>query len=274
MKKRKLKWLNLILLISVLIFSGLFVFSATQTIKWLIDNKANQKLIDSTSKITAVKEVADNSKTEIIVSEEEIDPESLYWQYIKVKLIDVDLTALKEINKSTKGWLVVPGTNVNYPFVQTKNNTYYLNHSFDKSLNSAGWVFLDYRNKLDTLDQNTIIYAHGRKDNTMFGTLKNTIKNSWFKNSSNHIIKISTAESNTLWQIFSIYIIDTTSDYLITNFNNDADYTAFLDKIKLRSINNFDTTVNSDDHIITLSTCYNQKEKLVVHAKLIKKETK
>lgn len=274
MKKKRLKWFNLILLISALIFFGLFVFSTFQTIKWLIDNKASQKLINDAHDIATVKEVADNSKTEIILSEEEIEKESLYWQYIKVKLIDVDLTALKEINKDTKGWLVVPGTNINYPFVQTKNNTYYLNHAFDKSLNGAGWIFLDYRNNLHSLDQNTIIYAHGRKDNTMFGTLKNTIKDSWFKNSNNHIIKMSTTESNTLWQIFSIYIIDTTSDYLITNFNNDVDYTAFLNKIKLRSINDFDTTVNSDDHILTLSTCYNSTQKLVVHAKLIKKETK
>jgi hypothetical protein len=41
----------------------LFVFCYSN-IKWLIDNKHHKKLIDSTSKITAVKEVADNSKTE------------------------------------------------------------------------------------------------------------------------------------------------------------------------------------------------------------------
>ena len=34
----------------------------------------------------------------------------------------------------------------------------------------------------------------------------------------------------------------------------------------------FETEVNSNNRIITLSTCYNKKEKLVIHGKLIKEE--
>ena len=37
---------------------------------------------------------------------------------------------------------------------------------------------------------------------------------------------------------------------------------------------NFNTTVNDYDQILTLSTCYNNSEKMVIHAKLIKKENK
>ena len=65
---------------------------------------------------------------------------------------------LKNINTDIKGWIQVNGTSIDYPFVQTNDNKYYLNHSLDKSKNSAGWVFLDYRNNLSLQEKNTIIY--------------------------------------------------------------------------------------------------------------------
>ena len=37
---------------------------------------------------------------------------------------------------------------------------------------------------------------------------------------------------------------------------------------------NFNTNVNINDKILTLSTCYNDDEKMVVHAKLIKYNNK
>ena len=49
---------------------------------------------------------------------------------------------------------------INYPFVQTSDNDYYLNHSFNKKYNDAGWVFMDYRNNASNFDKNTILYAH------------------------------------------------------------------------------------------------------------------
>lgn len=88
-----------------------------------------------------------------------------------------------------------------------KNNSYYLNHSFDQSNNNAGWVFLDYHNHLNNLDNNTILYAHGRLDTTMFGSLKNLLKSSWYDNPDNYLIKLSTPTSNSLWQVFSVYHI-------------------------------------------------------------------
>lgn len=39
-----------------------------------------------------------------------------------------------------------------------------------------------------------------------------------------------------------------------------------------RSQHNFKTTVNANDKILTLSTCYKDTERAVLHAKLIKKE--
>jgi sortase B len=66
----------------------------------------------------------------------------------------------------------------------------------------------------------------------------------------------------------------TTNDYLQIDFTNDDEYLLFLTNLKNRSLYNFNTTINAKDKILTLSTCYNKDEKMVMHAKLIKRETK
>jgi len=93
-----------------------------------------------------------------------------------MNLINVDFNELKKINSNTKGWIQVNDNNINYPFVQTKDNKYYLTHSFDKSYNGNEWVFLNYRNNINVLSKYTIIYAPSRNNKTMFRSLKNILK--------------------------------------------------------------------------------------------------
>ena len=108
----------------------------------------------------------------------------------------------------------------------------------------------------------------------MFGSLSKVLKHDWYTNKDNHIIRISTEQENSLWQIFSIYKIKEESYYITTKFQKDIDYQKFLDTIKSRSIYNFDTSLTTTDKVLTLSTCYSDTERTVVHAKLIKKTPK
>ena len=178
---------------------------------------------------------------------------------------------LLKINDETVGWLKVNNTKINYPVTKHKDNDYYLNHSYYKKKNSHGWIFMDYRNRIDALDRNTIIYGHRNSKGLMFGTLKNVLDKNWYTNKNNQIITFNTLNTDMKWQIFSIYTLKNTNDYLITSFTSDETYNTFLNKIKKRSIYDFGVEVGVDDNILTLSTCYNNAEyRLVVHAKLIK----
>jgi sortase B len=231
-----------------------------------------RKELDTINEIVELKENDSNDVDSFV--NPPLEEDNLYWKYIKTPLLEVDLSDLKKINSETMGWIQVLGTNINYPFVQHNDNDYYLDHSFERKENRAGWVFLDSRNNINNLDKNTIIYAHGRIDSIMFGTLKNITKSSWHENKDNHIIRLSTESQNTLWQVFSVYHIDTTSDYIVVNFKNDGTYINFLDLIKNRSVYDFDVDLNSDDSVLTLSTCYTESQRVVMHAKLIKQEKK
>lgn len=274
MNKKKIKWANLFLVFIFIICIITLCVSIYNVITWFINKKQNTEIIEEINNIVTITEIQDSTETEIIEQKEEIPESNPYWDYIKMDLIDVDISNLKQTNAQTKGWIKVNGTNINYPFVQAKDNDYYLTHSFDKNYNKAGWVFLDYRNTLDSSDKNTILYAHGRYDNTMFGSLKNILKSNWYKNKNNYIVKLSTEIENTLWQVFSVYHIKTTSDYIQTEFYSDEEYQSFLNMLLKRSTYNFNTSLNEIDRILTLSTCYNKKERVVMHAKLIKKEAR
>ena len=270
-KKRKLKWKNVIIILIVTALIITLIISIFNIVKWKMDsNKTNEEITNIQEDID-VDEVEDTENTEIIEPVEEPPKENPYWDYINMNMINVDFNVLKRTNPDVVGWVKVNGTNINYPFVQANDNKYYLTHSFNKSYNAAGWVFLDYRNN-NTNNKNTIIYAHGRTDKPLFGTLRKVLNNGWLNNTDNFVIKISTETENSLWQIFSVYHIPTTSDYLKTDFDDDTEYQNFLDMIKNRSSYNFNTSVNSNDNILTLSTCYSNSDKMVVHAKLIKKE--
>lgn len=274
MKNKRIKWKNILVLFFLAIFVIILIISIINIIKWIIDRNNTLKQVDNIKNSVMVSEITDNKNTEIIEQESNPKENDPYWKYIKMNMIDVDFSELKLINSNVKGWIQVNGTNINYPFVQEKNNEYYLTHSFDKSYNQAGWVFMDYRNNNKEFNKNTILYAHGRLDTTMFGSLKNIFQSSWYNNTNNHIIKLSTEYENTLWQVFSVYRIKTTSDYIQTIFNSDNEYQKFLSLIYDRSMFDFNTNITTSDKILTLSTCYNDSEKVVMHAKLIKKQTR
>lgn len=262
-KRKKLNVKNLCLLIFFLVMLIVFLFSLIKVIMWIIDNNNTNDII---KKVANTYEINEKSyDNEVIINKNEKD---IYFDYMKLKFIDVDINKLKTFNPDTIGFIKVMGTNINYPFVQTIDNDYYLNRSYDKTYNNAGWIFLDYRNN-EFNDKNTIIYGHGRINGTMFGSLKDTLKSSWQNNKDNYIIKISTEKENSIWQIFSVYKIATTSDYLQTTFS-DNEFESFISLIKGRSSYNFETNVTNEDKVLTLSTCYNDNDKMVVHAKLIK----
>ena len=276
MKKKKfslkrVKWKNVILTIILLLSITVFIYSLKNFINWNKDNIKSEQIINEINDLNVVTETNNEETTEIINSEEE-KPKSIYWSYIKMNLINVDFKELKERNNDTVAWIQVGGTNINYPVVQAKDNSYYLKHSFDKKYTDAGWVFMDYRNDSNNFGKNTIIYAHARKDRTMFGSLKNILTNDWYKDKNNHIIKLSTETENTLWQVFSVYHINTETYYITTSFKSDNDYKDFIKTIKNRTALYFNTNVTEKDKILTLSTCYTKKQKVVLHAKLIKVE--
>ena len=242
-KKYKKAILNLILyiiLLSILIYSGIKIF------KWYKDKTNNNKIVEQI-------------KSTVIVEENNEDGNENGYT--------VDFNKLKEQNNETIAWLKINNTNVEYPVVKGSNNSFYLNHSFDKSKNSAGWIFADYKNKFDNTDKNIVIYGHNMRDGSMFGSMLNILDAKWYENEENTNITLYTENEKCIYKVFSIYKIENEDYYIKTEFKNDNEFEEFVKNLKKRSIKDFNVDISKDDNILTLSTCANNnKYRIVLHA--------
>ncbi len=260
-RRKKTPKYIIILCISTIIFSIYIIF------KWHLDNYKTKQINKEIKEDINI----NNNYGELINPSN--NKNSNYYYYISFPFYQVDFSKLTQKNKDTIAFIYMKNTNINYPVVQTNDNNYYLNHSFDKKENKAGWIFMDYRNNINNLSDNTIIYGHSRIDGTMFGTLKNTLFDTWQNNKDNYIIYLSTPSENMIFQIFSIYTIKSETYYITTTFNNDNEKKTWIETMKKRNIAPIDTEINTNDKVITLSTCKNNRdERIVIQAKLIKKQ--
>jgi sortase B len=174
------------------------------------------------------------------------------------------------INKDVTGWINIPGTKIDYPVVKSSDNDFYLNHNIKKEQAVEGSIFMDYRNKGDGTDRNTIIYGHNMKDGSMFKALMG-YKNKDFLN-KHPVVTFNTLDKDVRWEVFSAYVTDTSFYYIKTDFSDDKDFEQLLKELKERSLYDTGVNVTKDDKILTLSTCSYEFEdaRFAIHAKMIK----
>lgn len=265
--KKKVMFEKIVWEVIITISSFVLVILIVILVNWYLENKNTNKMIDQIYEVAELNEVTTTTINKETTTKNKVLSD--YEKYANMNIIDVNFDNLKAINPDTVGWIYVPGTKINYPFVHTTDNEYYLKHTFNKTSNSKGWVYLDYRNNIDNLSKNNILYAHGLVNNQMFGSMRNVVKKSWYTNKSNNYIKISTPNNNYVWQVFSTYTIEPESYYITTYFNDNSEFEKFIDTIKTRSVYDYGVDVNKNDKILTLSSCYDNKKRMVLHAKLI-----
>lgn len=209
-----------------------------------------------------VEEVIKKSESDGFDSIVDNDPQFI----IKNKYI----ASLLSINKDIVGYLKVNNTSIDYPVVLGQDNKHYLNKNLYNEDDKNGWIYMDFRNSDRVLNDNTIIYGHNMYySGVMFGTLHRVLNSSWYNNEENLKISFDTMYEKMEWQIYSIYTIPKTSDYLKVNFATEEEKLNYISMTKNRSIKNFNVDVYSYDKILTLSTCTGDNDRLVVHAKLI-----
>ncbi|MEG0856265.1 MAG: class B sortase [Terrisporobacter sp.] len=175
---------------------------------------------------------------------------------------------MSSINSDYKGWINVEGTNIDYPMVQGADNSFYLNHDFNKNYLPAGSIFIDYRNNLTT-DSNTIVYGHHMRNSTMFGQIEKFKKQDFFD--ENKYITITNENKTYKYEIFAIGIYPSDFGYTEINFADSNDFDLFLQKIMGEALFTRNI-VSSSDQIITLSTCSYEFDdaRSAIFAKLIK----
>ncbi|MBQ9940967.1 MAG: class B sortase [Clostridia bacterium] len=184
-------------------------------------------------------------------------------------VIKSKLQILKDINPDLYGWIKIDGTRVDYPIVQTKDNEYYLNYTFEKEYLYSGTLFVDCANSKSPADNyNTVIYGHNMSDGSMFNTLYNFRDRNLFKNG---LIEIITDDGIYIYEVFSVHTVKETDPYFLTSFADGTEAVAFAESMQSLSIYNKKMEFTENDRFITLSTCTNIRadERFAIHGRLI-----
>ena len=72
----------------------------------------------------------------------------------------VDFKKLKATNPDVVAWIRIPSVGVDYPVLQSSDNSFYLNRDINKEFNTCGSIFIDFNNSKDFDDNNTVIFGH------------------------------------------------------------------------------------------------------------------
>lgn len=161
-------------------------------------------------------------------------------------------------NPDISAWLFIPGTVIDYPVCQTMDNDYYLTHNLEGEISKSGCIFLDYQSNIG--DKNKVVYGHnlGSSSTEMFSTLTFFINSEWYDN--HRIIKYTPVGAETeTYKVFAALSFHTDNltefDYMQRTWDNDSEFSEWIDYIYEHSLYECDTNVTSDAQILTLSTC-------------------
>lgn len=186
----------------------------------------------------------------------------------------IDFASLKSENPDIYSWITVPGTEVNYPVLQSdKNDNFYIDHGVDKQPSFAGAIYSQFCNHLDYSDRVTVLYGHNMADNSMFASLHSFEDADFFD--SHGDMTIYTPDRQLDYTIVSAFVFDDVHIMNCYDFSKDEVYRDFLDTVlnphTISGNVRKGVQLEVDDRLVILSTCLNYGEgRYLVVGKLTK----
>ena len=168
----------------------------------------------------------------------------------------VDLSAYLAQNPDFVAWLRIPGTNVDYPVVQTDNPDYYLNHTFSGKSSVVGTLFSLADADYAAPGRNIAIYGHHLRSSgeKMFTSLMRYKNPDFYED--NQTIVLDSLYRHSEYTIFAVVNMKVGDwEPSRTTFSGDAAFMAFVNRAKSESLYDTGVEVGADDHILTLITC-------------------
>ena len=168
----------------------------------------------------------------------------------------VDLSAYLAQNPDFIAWLRIPGTNVDYPVVQTDDPDYYLNHTFSGKSSVVGTLFSLADADYAAPGRNIAIYGHHLRSSgeKMFTSLMRYKNPDFYED--NQTVMLDSLYRHREYTIFAVMNMKVGDwEPSRTTFSGDAAFMAFVNRAKSESLYDTGVEVGADDHILTLITC-------------------
>ena len=164
------------------------------------------------------------------------------------------------MNKDLIGWLKIADINIDYPVMQTNDNSYYLDHNFDKKYDKNGCLFLDYQCDVINRNMNLIIYGHNMQSGKMFGSLSKYSSEEYYKEHPK--FEFDTIYEKGAYEIVyvfrsKIYNEDTVvfKYYQFLDAQSEKEFDSNMAEMAKISLYDTGITPKYGDELLTLSTC-------------------
>ena len=184
--------------------------------------------------------------------------------------MEVDFKALREKNPDTVGWLYVGSCGISYPILQGEDNDYYMNHTFEGTVNSSGAIIMDYRDDKYLKDWNTFIYGHNMKNGSMFGSLKKLLNDETLYDSDPYIY-VYLPGYIYRYKIFSYYK-DKPDSKMYWTADTLQEYRQYIRDALSLSVRDLGVETSEENNMVTLVTCSGSgagKMRFFVHGEFI-----
>lgn len=185
---------------------------------------------------------------------------SLHKSAVRLPDILPEYETLYNKNKKLIGWLKIDDTNIDYPVMQTSDNTYYLDHNYNQEYDKNGSIFLDYNCSVYPRSTNMIVYGHHMKSGNMFGNLQKYAKESYGKKHS--VITFDTIYEKAQYQVMYVFRSQVYNEddivfkyYQFIEANSETEFNSYMQEMSELSLYDTGVTAEFGDSLLTLSTC-------------------
>ena len=145
-------------------------------------------------------------------------------------------------------WITIDDTNIDYPVMQGKDNTHFLNTDPFGEYSLTGSIFLDSRCSSDFSDEYSVIYGHHMDYGKMFGALDDFLNETYLESHSTGTLMLGRSGEETFnLKVFASMRVSAREKTVF-----DMDY----NKIRQFIRSHADVlTTESKSRIVALSTC-------------------
>ena len=194
--------------------------------------------------------VQKNGTTEVIMASVNLkEPSADRVPEDTKKELTAQVRQLSNEHSDSVAWLYIPGTNIDYPVMQSEDNEYYAHRAADGSYLYAGSLFMDYRNSSDFTDFNSVIYGHNMGNGTMFADIPHYENEEYFMNHSYGWL--TTEDEVWLIDFFAVArTADTSGLYLA-----DPSFEEWDTQLRNSASIYKEIGISANDNLIMLSTC-------------------
>lgn len=170
----------------------------------------------------------------------------------------IDFASLQAQNSDIYAWITIPGTNVDYPILQSNvDDNYYLRRDENRNAAEFGALFTQSCNAKDFSDPVTVVYGHYATNDAYFATL-HYFENADFFN-THQTIYVYTPTHLYTYQVIAAYQYDDRHIMNSYNFSRESERLRYFESILQPSsmLSNVreGAQLSADSKILQLSTC-------------------